>query len=138
MAVDLEEQDYTNRLIEIIKEAVPRIAGEHTEVLSNPALNEEIDRTFTAIEMVLDEVDSDLDYSINGGVLTVDFENGSTMVFSRQPPTCQLWLASRSGGYHFAWDEAQGDWRNTRDGSLFRPFVVEQMSSQAGVEFSWE
>ena len=90
------------------------------------------------LSMVLDEVDSDLDYSINGGVLTVDFENGSTMVFSRQLPTCQLWLATRSGGYHFAWDEARGDWCNTRDGSLFRPFVIEQMNSQAGVEFSWE
>ena len=106
--------------------------------MDESAFNEEIDRTFTAIEMVLDEVDSDLDYSINGGVLTVEFENGTTMVFSRQPPTSQLWLATRSGGYHFAWDDAQGDWRNTRDGSLFRPFVVEQMESQAGVEFSWE
>ena len=105
--------------------------------MDESAFNEEIDRTFTAIEMVLDEVDSDLDYSINGGVLTVDFENGSTMVFSRQPPTRQLWLATRSGGFHFEYDAAAGDWRSTRDETLLRPFVVEQMAQQGGIELEW-
>ena len=56
-----------------------------------------------------------------GGVLTVEFENGTTMVFSRQPPTRQLWLAARSGGFHFAYDEEVGDWRNTREGSCSGP-----------------
>jgi CyaY protein len=59
------------------------------------------------------------------------------MVFSRQPPTRQLWLAARAGGFHFAFDEAEGDWRNTRSGELFRPFVVTQMNEQAGVHFEW-
>jgi CyaY protein len=30
-----------------------------------------------------------------------------------------------------------GDWRNTRDNSLFRPFVVEQMAEQGNIKFSW-
>ena len=83
-------------------------------------------------------MDSDLDYETGGGVLTVDFANGTTMVFSRQPPVRQLWLAARSGGYHFEYDEDEGDWRNTRDGTLFRPFVVDQMKAQAGIDFRWQ
>ena len=59
--------------------------------------NELIDRDFEVLEFALDEVDQDLDYEAGGGVLTVTFENGTTMVFSRQPPTRQLWLAARSG-----------------------------------------
>jgi CyaY protein len=37
----------------------------------------------------------------------------------------------------FEYDEGLGDWRNTRTGQLFRPFVVEQILSQGQVEFSW-
>jgi CyaY protein len=97
-----------------------------------------VDQTFEALELGLDEIDSDLDYEAGGGVLTVEFENATTMVFSRQPPTRQLWLAARSGGFHFEYDDQAGDWRNTRDGQLFRPFVVEQMLAQGGISFCWE
>ena len=106
--------------------------------MTESSFNDLIDTTFNTLEFALDEVDSDMDYELGGGVLTLQFENGTTMVFSRQPPVRQLWLAARSGGFHFEDDEAQGDWRNTRDGQLFRPFVVEQMLSQGEVEFSWE
>lgn len=105
--------------------------------MTESEFNDMIDSTFEALEMGLDEVDSDLDFENTGGVLTVDFENGTTMVFSRQLPTCQLWLATRSGGFHFAYDDEAGDWRGTRDGQLLRPFVVEQMQSQAGIDFEW-
>lgn len=106
-------------------------------MISESRFNELVDQTFEAIELALDEIDSDLDYRGGGGVLTVDFENGTTMVFSRQPPVCQLWLAARSGGFHYEYDSDAGDWRNTRDGQLFRPFVVEQMALQAGIDFAW-
>jgi CyaY protein len=100
--------------------------------------NEAVDGVFEALELALDEVEEDLDYEAGGGVLTVTFENGTQLVFSRQPPTRQLWLAARSGGFHFCFDEAVDDWRNTRDGQLFRPFVVEQMHAQGGVYFAWQ
>jgi CyaY protein len=87
--------------------------------------------------MALDEIEGDLDYETSGGVLTVEFENGTTMVFSRQPPTRQLWLAARSGGFHFAWNEEAKDWCDTRSGTSLRPFVIEQMREQAGVDFAW-
>lgn len=98
----------------------------------------QIEETFEVLEMALDEVEEDIDYETSGGVLTVTFENGSSLIFSRQPPTQQLWLAARSGGYHFEYDQQAGDWRNTRDGDLFRPTVVREMSAQGGVEFSWD
>lgn len=106
-------------------------------MMTESEFNDLIDQTFTTLEFRLDEVEQDLDYEASGGVLTLTFENGSSMVFSRQPPTRQLWLAARSGGYHFAYDEAVGDWRNTRDDTLFQPFVVAQMLEQAGVDFDW-
>ena len=111
--------------------------GETSPVMSESEFNELIDRTFAALEAALDQVDADLDYETSGGVLTVAFDNDTKLVFSRQPPTRQLWLAARSGGFHFAYDEAAGDWRGTRDGQLFRPFVVAQMQAQGNVAFVW-
>ena len=107
------------------------------KVISEAEYGALVDQAFEAVELALDEVDSDLDYEAGGGVLTVKFENGTTMVFSRQPPVRQLWFAARSGGFHYEYDHAAGDWRNTRDGSLFRPFVVEQMKSQGEIDFQW-
>ena len=110
-------------------------------VMTESEFNDLIDQTFEVLELALDrafeQADGDLDYEATGGVLTVEFENGTTMVFSRQPPTRQLWLAARSGGFHFAYDEDVADWRNTRDGTLLRPFVVQQMQEQAGVSLDW-
>jgi len=111
---------------------------EQATVISEAEFGERVDATFEAVELGLDEVDSDLDYEAGGGVLTVKFENGTTMVFSRQPPVRQLWLAARSGGFHFEYDHEAGDWRNTRDGTLLRPFVVQQMREQGEIDFQWQ
>tara|TARA_R110002073_G_C9213440_1_gene559220 strand:- start:341 stop:661 length:321 start_codon:yes stop_codon:yes gene_type:complete len=105
--------------------------------MNESTFNELIDRTSSGLEVALDEIDADIDYETSGGVLTVEFENGSQLVFSRQPSTRQLWLAARSGGFHFAFDGAAGDWRDTRSGQVFRPFVTEQMQAQGDVCFAW-
>ena len=96
--------------------------------------NQRIDATLEALEMALDEVDADIDYECSGGILSVEFENDSSMIFSRQAGNQQLWVASRSGGYHFAWDEAAQDWRCTRSEQLFKHFVVVEMAAQGGVK----
>lgn len=106
--------------------------------MTESEFNDRIDQLFYTLEMRLDDIDSNMDYEAGGGVLTLEFESGSTMVFSRQPPTKQLWLATRAGGFHFEFDLALDEWCNTRDGSPFKPFVVDQMREQGGIEFSWE
>jgi len=106
--------------------------------MTESEFNDLIDQTFERLELALDEAEGDLDYETSGGVLTVEFDNGTTMVFSRQPPTRQLWLAARSGGFHFNWDGDAMDWRNTRSGELFRPFVVQQMREQGSLDIQWD
>lgn len=106
--------------------------------MTETEFNDLIDDTLAALEVALDAVDDDIEYEMAGGVLTVEFDNDTSMIFSRQRPTCQLWLATRSGGYHFTYDADAGDWRDTRGGHLLRPFVVSEMRSQAGVDCNWE
>jgi CyaY protein len=46
----------------------------------------------------------------SGGVLTVRFDNGSQLILSRQAPLRQLWVAARSGGFHFDYDAQTQTW----------------------------
>ena len=46
-------------------------------------------------------------------------------------------LAARSGGFHFEYDEAAADWIGTRGGESFRPFVVDTMREQGGIDLVW-
>ncbi|MDR2165807.1 MAG: iron donor protein CyaY [Zoogloeaceae bacterium] len=65
------------------------------------------------IEAALDA--AGLDYDVRpGGILEAECEDGSRMVINRHVAAREIWVAAKSGGFHFHWDGA--DWRDTRDG----------------------
>jgi len=68
------------------------------------------DRTIEAIQDAIDACGADIDYEESGGVLTLEFDNGSKIIFSKQPPVKQLWMAARSGGFHFNFDADTENW----------------------------
>ena len=97
--------------------------------------DELVEQTLEALELALD--DAQVDYDNSAGILTVEFENDTRMIFSRQSASRQLWLATRSGGYHFEWHDAEQDWRCTRSGELLKPFTVREMQLQGGATLDW-
>ena len=56
----------------------------------------------------------DIDTQRTGGLLEMSFPNGSKIVLNTQPPLHEIWLAARSGGFHYKF--VDGTWRDTRDG----------------------
>ena len=71
------------------------------------------DRVLRAIGAALDAVESDVDWSENDGVLSIDC-GGSRIIVNRHVPNRELWVAARSGGFHFG--ARNGAWRDTRTG----------------------
>ncbi|MDV7212218.1 iron donor protein CyaY [Azotobacter beijerinckii] len=69
-----------------------------------------IDDLQQAVEDIFEDSDLDVDLENSAGVLSVRFESGSQIILSRQESLRQLWLAARSGGFHFDYDEATGRW----------------------------
>lgn len=65
--------------------------------------NDNVDELFTVIEDAIDDLEADVDCEISGGVLTLQCPDGSALIFSRQTATKELWLAARSGGFHYTW-----------------------------------
>lgn len=72
----------------------------------------------------------DIDCDRTGGMLTLTFPNRSQVVVNLQPPLHEVWLAARSGGYHFK--HSHGQWRDTRDGREFFEALAVCVSEQAG------
>lgn len=85
------------------------------------------------IEMVIESAvnndeNVDIDTSREGNVLTLTFENGSKIIINLQPSMKEVWIAAKSGGYHYRYsDEVL---INTRNGQEFfkslQAFVFEQ------------
>ncbi len=69
------------------------------------------DQTIEAIQAAIDDSGADIDYDEVGGVLTLEFENGGKIIFSKQAAMNQLWMAAPSGGFHFDYDEETQRWR---------------------------
>ncbi|MBV8125556.1 MAG: iron donor protein CyaY [Paucibacter sp.] len=82
------------------------------------------------IDAWLDEGEIDIDTHRTGGLLELSFPNGSKIVINTQPPLHELWLAARSGGFHFAY--ADGVWRSTRDGAELFSKLSQVAGDQAG------
>lgn len=88
------------------------------------------DEVMRRIEAGLDTADGDLDYELAaGGVLEVTCADGSRIVVNRQAAAREIWVAARSGGFHYRWDGSQ--WRDTRSGEeLFA--ALERLLAEQG------
>ncbi|POD90326.1 iron donor protein CyaY [Pectobacterium odoriferum] len=96
------------------------------------------DELMLQLEETLDrfEGDADIDYEINGGVMTLSFENGSKIVINRQEPLHQIWLATKTGGYHFNLQAEH--WICDRSGEDFITLLSSACSAQAGETVRFE
>ena len=93
------------------------------------------DAMLAHIEAALDTCAADLDFEIKpGGVIEIEFDDGSKIILNRHTAAREIWLAARSGGYHFKPDA--GRWVGTRDGAELLAVLSRCISEQAGVPVS--
>ncbi len=78
----------------------------------------------------------DIDTQRTGGLLELSFPNGSKIVLNAQPPLQELWMAARSGGYHYK--HIGGRWLDTRDAREFFAALSACATEQAGVALRFE
>ena len=83
------------------------------------------------IERAVEESGIDADAELKeGGVLELEFADRSRMVINRHGAAREIWVAARSGGFHFRWDGSS--WRDTRDGSELFAALSRLVSAQSG------
>ncbi|MDD3530831.1 MAG: iron donor protein CyaY [Gallionellaceae bacterium] len=74
---------------------------------------------------------ADLDYELAaGGILEIEFDDGSKIIVNRQTPMREVWVAAKSGGFHYRWQD--GAWRDSRGGDELHAALSAMASGQAG------
>ncbi|MCI3943221.1 iron donor protein CyaY [Pseudomonas syringae] len=106
--------------------------------LTEARFHDLVDATQQNIEDVFDDSGLDVDLENSAGVLTVRFEGGSQLIFSRQEPLRQLWLAAKSGGFHFDYDEVESRWVCDSSDELLSEMLKRFTLEQAGVELDFD
>lgn len=83
------------------------------------------------IEAALEICASDFDFETRpGGVLELEFGDGSKIIINRHSAAREIWVAAKSGGYHFRPDGNR--WLGTRDGEELLAAIARCMSEQSG------
>lgn len=85
---------------------------------------------FARIQEALENADLDFEQPADG-ILEVEFDDGSKLVINRHQAAREIWVAARSGGFHFRHDGAA--WKDTRDGSELYARLAALIESQGGV-----
>ncbi len=91
------------------------------------------DLAMEAIFAVLSEFDPDeLDADLAMGVLSMEFADGSKCIMNRQTAAQQIWLAQGASAWHFAQEEADAPWMDTKGRGELRSVLAEQLSGKLG------
>ena len=89
------------------------------------------ERELERIEYALEACGAELEVEIQpGGVLEVSFEDDSKLVINRHVAAQEIWLAARSGGFHFRLED--GQWRDTRGSEALYIVLSRVVSDQGG------
>lgn len=83
-----------------------------------------------AVDSAVDAADADLDWSLNDGVLTVDCGAAGKLIVNRHLPNRELWLAAKSGGFHFRGNA--GAWRDSKSGEELAGVLMRLFRTQTG------
>jgi CyaY protein len=95
-----------------------------------------VDSQMQIIEQAIDDSGADIDYETTGNVMTLEFDDRSQIIINRQEPMKEIWLASRSGGFHFQWQDEQ--WICSKTGVELISMVKQECEKHAGEEIDWE
>ena len=104
--------------------------------MNETEFNQLIDDILMNIEDQIDAYDIDIDCETHSGILTLIMPNSSQIIINRQTFTRQLWLAAKSGGFHYEYSESAEAWLDTRTGIDFEEALNRCLNEQSGVEFN--
>jgi len=92
------------------------------------------DAALARIEKAVDDCGGDVECNRSGNVLEIEFDNGQKIIVNRHDVNQEIWVAAKSGGFHYAWQD--GAWRSRRDGCELFAKLAELFAEQ-GEKIEW-
>ncbi|WP_028994109.1 iron donor protein CyaY [Azonexus hydrophilus] len=99
--------------------------------MDDSEFNVQAEQAMSRIEAALEASSADIDFELaSGGVMEIEFADGSKIIVNRHAVAREIWVAARSGGFHFRWNGQT--WCDTRDGVELMARLSVLASQQAG------
>lgn len=99
--------------------------------MDESAFNALAEAELARIEAAVENCGPDLDIETQpGGVLEIGFENDSVVIINRHTAAQEIWVAAKSGGFHFK--PQDGRWISARDNGELYATLSRVISEQSG------
>lgn len=92
--------------------------------------NQAANAALTHIEAALEDAGLDFETPADG-IIEVELDDGSKIIINRHGVAREIWVAARSGGFHFRPQDS--GWVDTRDGAPLHDKLAALIASQGGV-----
>jgi len=90
-----------------------------------------LDRIGLALDAALETSDAELDWSLKDGVLTIECGDESRIIVNRHLPNREIWVAAKTGGFHFR--PQDGRWRDRRGDDELAALLARLLKTQARI-----
>jgi len=99
-------------------------------MMNDSEFNALADAALEKIEALLEASEADPDFAmVAAGVLEIEFADGEKIIVNRHGAAQEMWVAAKSGGFHFRWDGQH--WRDTRDARELLAVVAALLAAHA-------
>jgi CyaY protein len=106
----------------------------HPRIMNETDFHLAVDGVLERIEAAVESHD-ELEVDLESGVLTLTCPGGTRIIVNRQAPNREIWVAARSGGFHFAFRD--GAWRDTRSGDELFASLARLIEAQSGARVAF-
>lgn len=102
--------------------------------MNESEFNRLADAALESIEAAIDKSGGDIECHRSGNLLEIEFDDGEKIIINRHDVNQEIWVAARSGGFHYAW---LGDtWHSRRDDSELFGKLTELFAAR-GEKIRW-
>jgi CyaY protein len=97
------------------------------------AADRSLARIASALDAASETGDVDIDWTLNDGILEIEC-GGTKLIVNRHVPNREIWVAAKSGGFHFA--PRGGSWRDTRSSDELSSALTRLLRDLAGIDIA--
>ena len=104
-------------------------------IMTESEFHRAVDAVLARIESAAERAE-DLDVDLESGILTIECPDGTRVIVNRQTPNREIWVAARSGGFHFRHED--GAWRDTRTREDLFAAIARVVEAQSGAKLAFD
>jgi len=104
-------------------------------IMTETDFHRAVDAVLARLESAAEREDA-LDVDLESGILTITCPDASRVIVNRQTPNREIWVAARSGGFHFRHED--GVWRDTRTREDLFATLARVVEAQSGAKLAFD